>query len=400
MKTCGIVCEYNPFHTGHMAQIAAVRTRLGSDTAIVCCMSGNFVQRGEPAVAPRHLRAESALHGGADLVLELPLPWSLSSAEGFARAAVTLLTSTGVVTHLAFGAEDPDLDRLQALADAALEKSTIDATLEHLGTGIPYARARERALYARLRSEAELLRRPNNTLAIEYLKALRSLQSGVQPIALPREGAGHDGEPADGFASATWLRERLRSDDWESVRPYLPRASFDLLADGARHGKLMLSLERFECALLPQLLRMDINELAALPGASEGLEHRLYDAIRQGRSFDAVWQAAKTKRYPASRLRRMLLCAFLGVTASDQTQPIPYIRVLGLSQTGRTLLRDMAQKSALPVVTRPAEIKALSQQALALFEREVLADDLYRLALPGWQHEQAGDAWRRQPVIL
>ena len=236
MKTCGIVCEYNPFHTGHMAQIAAVRTRLGPDTAIVCCMSGNFVQRGEPAVAPRHLRAESALHGGADLVLELPLPWSLSSAEGFARAAVTLLTSTGVVTHLAFGAEDPDLDRLQTLADAALEKSTIDATLEHLGTGIPYARARERALYARLRSEAELLRRPNNTLAIEYLKALRSLQSGVQPIALPREGAGHDGEPADGFASAAWLRERLRSDDWESVLPYLPRASFDLLADGARRG--------------------------------------------------------------------------------------------------------------------------------------------------------------------
>lgn len=400
MKTCGIVCEYNPFHIGHQAQIDAVRAQLGPDTAIVCCMSGNFVQRGEPALAPRHLRAECALRGGADLVLELPLPWSLSSAEGFARAAVGILSASGVVTHLAFGAENPDLDLLWALADAALEKSTIDATLEHLETGIPYARARERALYALLRRDAELLRRPNNTLALEYLKALRVLHSDLEPIALPRKGAAHDGGPADGFASATWLRCRLRAGDWDGARPYLPDTSFALLAAAAKDGRLLLSPERFECALLSRLLRMDVADLAALPGASEGLEHRLYAAVRQGRSFDAVWQAAKTKRYPASRLRRMLLCAFLGVTAEYQSKNVPYIRVLGLSQAGRVLLRGMAEASALPVVTRPAGVKRLSPDARALFDLEVLADDLYRLCLPCWQDEQAGDAWRRQPVVL
>lgn len=400
MRICGIVCEYNPFHTGHRAQIAAIRTLLGPDTAIVCCMSGNFVQRGEAALAPKHIRAESALRCGADLVLELPLPWALSSAEGFARAAVHILTSASVVTHLAFGAEDADLQRLQTLADTALEKSVIDATLDQLDSGIPYARARERALYARLRQEAELLRRPNNILAIEYLKALRQSGSPLTPLAFAREGAGHDDAPAGGFASATWLRERLRAADWDGVRPYLPDSSYALLRQALQKGELMLSTERLDCALMPHLLRLTVEQLADLPGASEGLEHRLFEAIRRGRDFQSVWQAAKTKRYPASRLRRMLLCAYLGVTAADQAQPVPYIRVLGLSQTGRALLRTMAESAALPVITRPAQVKALDERARQLFEREALADDLYRFALPCWQQEQAGDTWRRQPIVL
>ncbi len=400
MKICGIVCEYNPFHTGHRAQLDAVRARLGADTAIVCCMSGNFVQRGEAAIAPKHLRAESALRAGADLVLQLPLPWALSSAEGFARAAVSLLAATGVVSHLAFGAEDASLARLGPLADAALEKSTIEATLYHLESGIPYARARERALHALLRGEAELLQKPNNILAVEYLKALRLLQSPITPLALPREGAGHDGEPGGGFASATWLRTRLRQGDWEAARPFLPAGSLALLQKAADAGGLMLSPERLDCALMPHLLRMRIEELSALPGASEGLEHRLYEAIRRGRDFESVWQAAKTKRYPAARLRRMLLCAYLGVTAADQARPLPYILVLGLSQTGRTLLRRMAEKSTLPVLTRPAQVKGLPGEAQALFEKEALADDLYRFALPGWRAERSGDSWRRQAVVL
>lgn len=400
MNICGIVCEYNPFHTGHKAQIEAIRAHLGADTAIVCCMSGNFVQRGEAALAPKHIRAESALRSGADLVLELPLPWALSSAEGFARAAVSILTSSGVVTDLAFGAEDADLQRLQVLADTALEKSVVDATLDQLDSGIPYARARERALYARLRQEADLLRRPNNILAVEYLKALKQLNSSLLPLALAREGAGHDGAPAGGFASATWLRERLRASDWDSARPYLPDASVSLLQQALQKGELMLSAERLDCAIMPHLLRMSASQLAELPGASEGLEHRLFEAIRRGRDFESVWQAAKTKRYPASRLRRMLLCAYLGVTAAEQARPVPYIRVLGLSQTGRTLLRAMAENAALPVITRPAQVKALDADARALFELEALADDLYRFALPCWRQEQSGDTWRRQPIVL
>ena len=400
MKTCGIICEYNPFHRGHAHQLAQIRALLGEDAAIVCCMSGNFVQRGEAAVAPKHLRAEAALRGGADLVVELPLPYALCSAEGFARAGVGLLLATGVVTDIAFGAEDADLPRLTALAGAALEKQTIERTLEHLQSGIPYARARERALHQQLREESELLRRPNNILAVEYLKALLSLGGGVQAHALPREGAGHDGGPQGGFASASWLRQALRAGDWEDARPYLTDEGFALLQSAREEGRLLLDAGRLENAMLSHLLRLTPGDLAALPGASEGLEHRLYAAIRRGRSVEGIWQEAKTKRYAASRLRRMLLCAFLGVTAEDQAAPLPYLRVLGFSAAGRGLLRDMAEAAALPVVIRPGQVHGLDPQAQSLFDKEMLADDLYSLALPNWQSTRPGDGWRQGAVMV
>lgn len=400
MKVCGVVCEYNPFHTGHRAQFEAIRGLLGSDTAIVCCMTGNFVQRGEPALAPRQLRAESAVRAGADLVIELPLPWSLSSAEGFAMGAVSLLARSGVVTHLAFGAEDADIALLQRIADIALEKRTVEETLMHLESGIPYARARERALHARLREQAALLQKPNNILAVEYLKALRRLDCRAEPIALARQGAGHDQAPSGGCASASWLRERLRADDWDAAAPYLMPDSLRLLSQAAQQGGLMLSFERLDCAMLPCLLRMNIEDWASLPGASEGLEHRLYDAVRRGRTFEQIWQCAKTRRYPASRLRRMLLCAYLGVTAAHQRAEPPYLRVLALSQTGRCLLRSMAQHAALPVITRPGQIKSLPEPARTLFDLEAAADDLYRLALPRWREEHTGSLWRSQAIVV
>ncbi len=400
MKVCGIICEYNPFHRGHAHQIAQIRALLGEDAAIVCCMSGNFVQRGEAAVAPKHIRAEAALLGGADLVLELPLPYALSSAEGFARAGVGLLLAAGVVTDIAFGAEDADLPRLTALAQAALEKSTIERTLEHLQSGIPYARARERALHQKLREESELLRRPNNILAVEYLKALIAADGKAEAHAFARGGAGHDGGPHGDFASAGWLRQTLRAGGWEAARPYLTPESFDLLQRAREEGRLLLDLGRLENAVLSHLLRLTPEDLAALPGASEGLEHRLYAAIRRSRSVDGIWQEAKTKRYAASRLRRMLMCAFLGVTAEEQAAQPPYLRVLGFSDAGRGLLRRMAEEAALPVVVRPGQVHGLGPQAQALFDKEMLADDLYALALPSWRDTRPGDGWRRGAVMV
>ena len=180
MKNCGVVAEYNPFHRGHAFQFRQIRRLLGSDTAIVCCMSGDYVQRGEPAVMSKWARAESAVRCGADLVVELPSPWALQSAEGFARASVGLLAALGCATDLAFGAECPNVDRLQRLAALLLEHETAAATLLELRQGIPYAAARERALYKQVQQEAALLRQPNNILAVEYCKALQTLGGGIQ----------------------------------------------------------------------------------------------------------------------------------------------------------------------------------------------------------------------------
>ena len=207
MRICGIVAEYNPFHRGHGLHIHKTRQLLGPDTAIVCCMSGSYVQRGGPALAEKHLRARWAVENGADLVLELPSPYALSSAEGFARGALSLLDALGCVTDLSFGSECGDTAALDRLAATLLEHDTVAATLLELRTGIPYAAARERALYQQVQEQAGLLRQPNDLLGVEYCKAIRWLGSPIVPHAILREGPGHDApSPAQGLCSASWLR--------------------------------------------------------------------------------------------------------------------------------------------------------------------------------------------------
>lgn len=193
MAVAGVIAEYNPFHRGHAWQIAEIRRRLGDGTAVVACMSGNFVQRGEFAVLGKRGRAEAALLGGADLVLELPTPWSAAGAERFAQGGVSLLAAAGVVTHLAFGSESGDLRPLRAAADC-LDGEAYRAGLRRLlGGGMTFAAARQEAVRGLTdREAADCLSRPNDILAVEYLRSLKALGGGIQPLALPRVGAGHD----------------------------------------------------------------------------------------------------------------------------------------------------------------------------------------------------------------
>ena len=211
MAVAGIVAEYNVFHRGHAWQLRELRRRLGPDTAVVVCMSGNFVQRGDFAIAPKHARAEMALAGGADLVLELPTPWSTAGAEQFARGGAAVLAATGVVTHLAFGCECGDLEPLQRVA------AHVDSGLYHtevrrfLKLGMTFAAARQAALSgpALAGAAAACLARPNNALAVEYLRSLAALGSTIAPMALPRVGADHDSQAPGEYLSASAVRSRL-----------------------------------------------------------------------------------------------------------------------------------------------------------------------------------------------
>ena len=219
---CGIVAEYNPFHSGHMFHIRRTRESLGGDAVIVCVMSGNFVQRGDFAVLDKYARAETAVRGGADLVLELPLAAALSSAEGFARGAVALLHGIGC-RYLSFGAETADISLVQQAAEA------LNALPPAAGnrSGLSYAAYRQQELAALNPAAAALLASPNNTLGIEYCRALRDFP--MQPLAVARRGAGHDeAAPADGFASASLLRGYLREGGEERCAPYLPESSIEV----------------------------------------------------------------------------------------------------------------------------------------------------------------------------
>ena len=400
MRICGVVSEYNPFHKGHAYQIEQAKSHLGEDSAVVCCMSSDFVQRGDAAILPKHLRAKAAVLGGADVVLELPSPYALRSAEGFAQSAVDILLGTGVITDLSFGAEDADAGLLHETASLLLEHQTVQDTLLHLKTGISYAAARERALFARVKEKAEILQKPNNILAVEYCKALIRRESAVNLLPIERKGAGHD-EGAEGeFASASYIREFLREGKTDEALPYLPETTVAILKESMESGHALLDQSRLENAMLSSLVRLTADDLAALPDANEGLDNRLLEAIRQGRTIEEICAQAKTKRYALSRIRRMIFCAYLGITKEESTTPPPYARVLAFSDKGREVLKLARKRATLPLITKPAHAFDLGGDARKIFEREALACDLYNLALPCWKDIRWGDDWRKDAIYV
>ena len=401
MKTAGIITEYNPLHYGHLALIRAVRQHFGGDTAIICAMSGDFVQRGDFALVRRHARAEAAVRSGADLVLELPLPWAVSSAEGFARGGVEVLTATGLLDGLAFGSECGDTAALLRTA-MALEGDAFQAVLRaELTKGDSFAAARQRAVAALLSStDAALLSAPNNTLGIEYCRAL--LRAGASPelFTISRTGAAHDAAPenAGGYSASAirqLLAENRRAGALSRMVPAM-RAAYETEEAAFRAPVFAGTCER---AILARLRSMTPADFDMLDTGHEGISQRLYNASRNAASLSAILDTAKTKRYAYARLRRMVLWAYLGLTPADLPASVPYLRVLAANETGRTLLGRMRKTAYRPVITKPAAIRALSPDAQRLFALESRAADLYTLAYPELT-EACGSLWRQNPVML
>ena len=398
MKLIGVVCEYNPFHRGHLLQLESARAALGEDCATLCVMSGDFVQRGEGAVYDKFTRAEAACRCGADLVLELPLPWSLSSAEGFARGAVSLLGAMGA-SHLSFGSESGDTEALlqlsRTLADPSLTEE-IRKLMQREGS-LSFAAARERAVERRLGDQAALLQSPNDILGIEYLKAVRQLGLQMEPLVIRRQGAGHD-QPGrgDGPRSASELRRRLRAG--ESCEGEIPAEAAAVFSREREQGRGLVEPGRLELALLSRLRMLEKSAFEALPDGGDGLGLRLWHAVQEEKSLEEILLAAKSKRYAHARLRRMAMAAALGLRAEDQRGLPPYARVLAFNDRGRTLLA--APDAGLPVLVKPAAVRKLSEEAQRVFTLGAAAHDLYTLALPAWREIRPGEDWRRGPARI
>ncbi len=326
MKITGIICEYNPLHLGHKKQLDAVRAA-NPRGGIVCLMSGNFVQRGAPAIFDKMLRAKAAVYSGADLVLELPVTAALSSAEGFASAGVSILSP--FCQQLSFGAETADEKALTDIAKALLSADFSKHLKEELDKGLSFPAARQAALEA-MGVDAALLTLPNNILAVEYCKAILQQGSSMIPSVIRRQGSYHDSTPDKKNPSATAIRALIEQTlPWDS---YVPHSNL-------YQNAVSYSLRRGEQAILYRLRTMADAEFEALPYGSEGLWRKLMHAARREATLERIIEATKSKRYTRTRLDRMVLCAFLGITQETLNAPAPYVRVLAFNDKGREILK-------------------------------------------------------------
>lgn len=386
MDAVGVVCEFDPLHRGHERLL---RRAGESGRVLVCAMSGNFTQRGGAACVEKFARAEMAVRCGADLVVELPTPWAMATAEKFADGGVSLLAQCGVKT-LYFGSECGDADALWATAEALLRADVHRAIRLEMDGGLPYAAARQ-AVLERETGLGALLAQPNNTLAVEYLKAIRRRGLAADAVTVRREDGGHHGT-----ASASHIRALLAAGQEAKAFALMPPQAADILGREMKKGLAPADPAQLERAMLARLRLMNEHDFASYDSGGEGLYRRVYRAVQEGGSLGDILTRATTKRYPTARVRRMLWAVFLGLEAPGED--IPYVRILAATEAGRRLLRQM-RDAGVPVLTKAADVGRLGPSAEALFTREARRTDVYALACPGFPLS-CGSDWRRTPMMI
>ncbi len=382
MKIAGIIAEYDPFHNGHAYQIR--KTRENGTDAVVVVLGGEFTQRGEPAWCSKYLRTEAALLCGADLVLEMPVPYAIGSAERFAEGGIKVLDALRCVDMLSFGSESGNAEKIMAFASLFEKEEFIEEYKKALSEGISSPAARQKAAEKLAPELSSVAANPNDTLGAEYCKWLLRLGSKIKPSTVKRYGAGH-GEAAvlkSGIASATYLRS---FDEPEDIFPFVPYKVYELLAKAYREGKLPFSEKKIEPAVLAVLRMMSEDAFEKVPDcAAEGLYHRVFDAVHEATCLPELYEMIKTKRYAMSRVKRIVSGAFLGLDNTVlKNAELPYIRVLGMNDTGAAVLREAKNAGCeLPVSSSLAELAKTSETAGYFAMLEAKAEDLWQLGLP------------------
>ncbi len=367
MNIAGVIVEYNPFHYGHQLHLDRTRQLTGCD-AVVAVMSGGFTQRGEPASFSKWARAEMALRAGCDVVLELPSAYAVQPAEWFAYGAVAVLEATGVVDQLVFGSESGSLKHLQTVAmlmeqePEQLQQSIRD----HLSQGWSYPAALSHAATASglLSTEAvAMLQQPNNTLGLQYLRAIHQLNSRITPLTIQREQSGyHDLQPIhEQIASATSIRHMLQHES-ERVATYVPPATWEIMQREIAAGRGPVQIDALWLPLLQRIATSSSEMLAEYYDMNEGIEHRLKRLLPSlpEPSVNQLIDSLKTKRYTRARLQRLLAHLLLGHTKNSLNEQMlrrgpGYLRVLGFTQRGRSLLKQMKSTASLPIIVRAAD---------------------------------------------
>ena len=406
----GIICEYNPFHNGHLYHLNEAKRLTNSDYS-VAVISGNFSQRGDPAIVSKWVKTEMALKCGVDLVLELPVIYSISSAENFAYGATKILDSLDIVDYLAVGSECGDITILDDIVQVLIEEPKAYRTLlsHELSTGVSYPKAREKALLmylANMRRFANVLSSPNNILGIEYLKALKKQNSIIQPVTIKRQESDHNNNlftSSSRFASGSAIRSACLSTNIDNLQKYMPEDSFYLLEDCLKKGNCVKDLSCFDKEILYTLRKMSTSEIANLPDVSEGLEYAIKNAANSCNSVVELLTLIDTKRYTKTRLQRIFLYAILGITKDDiqlSKKITPYIRVLGFNENGKELISEATRRNPkLNLITSPKKFldSSSNKNLKYLLQKDIWASNVYTL---GYEYESKANLDYTHKLII
>lgn len=371
---CGIVCEYNPFHNGHLYQINKAKE---SSDAIVCVMSGNFVQRGECAYADKWTRAETAVKNGANLVIDLPTPWSNASAGTFARGSIGLLSAFGI-DILSFGSETDDASVLLKCAEIANNKNTLKKAKDYMSSGITYPTALAKAVSEDFGKElADVFSGANNTLAIEYIKAANELGCSFSYLPIKRFAAMHDSNnTAHSIASASKIRQLGIKEESFS---FIPQSTAEALKALESQDLAPCSLKMCESAILSALREMPKSDYELYVTDTSGLASRIYQSVQTAETLEMLYENAKSKNYTLARVRREVLSLFLKIPKSISDGIPPYIRVLAADEKGIELLKSAKSTATLPIVTKHSDIAKLDDKCKAVYEIQCSSTDKFSL---------------------
>lgn len=432
MNILGLITEYNPFHNGHLHHLEESK-ELSKATHTIAVMSGHFVQRGEPAIFDKWTRAAMAVNSGVDLVIELPTVFAVSSAEYFAFGSIDLLNRLGLVTDLAFGSESGHIDDFCQVSQIFVEDSVaLDEKIRgYLSTGMSYPSARQMALSDMIPNHqshlTELVSSPNNILGIEYLKALHTVGSSIRPHTIPRISSDYNSVALQGaISSATAIRKHLQdfrpdcdlastaSDtaifqgfDYQSaLQTLLPDSALEqLLSNDENHPNCVLPIfpEALSQMLLYRLRSMSALDLALIHDVKEGLQNSIKSHANTAGTWETLLTSIKSKRYPRTRLQRIMIKALLGISDDfvGRTGQLraEYARVLAFNDQGRELLATMKKTATIPIITRPGKAP-MDERASQMLAYDILASDLYALLCPNQDNRKGGRDFSQPPIYI
>ena len=384
-KRIGIIAEYNPFHNGHLYQIQKAKELTGADT-VIAVMSGNFTQRGHTSLINKFEKAKIALQNEVDMVIELPTIYSISSAENFALGGIKILNEIGDIDYLVFGIEEENLEKLQTIADVLVnEDNEFKRNIkEELDKGNSYPKAREIVLKKVLSSEnvENIMQKPNNILAIEYLKALKTTNSKIKPIAIKRKNTMHNDENInENYASGTYIRKLFIENNFNEIKKVVPKYTYERLLELKNQGTYVSSINDFSDIVIYKIRTMTKEEISQIADVNEGLENSIKLASTTCKTIDEIIEKVSTKRYTKTRISRILTYILLDITKSEMEQAKknnPYIRVLGINKKCEGILKTINNDKLITSLKKFEENNGENQ----LLNIDKKATEIYTIKYP------------------